>query len=83
MYLLNPNKHKSAAHLWTGNNTVCKMYGTGGMTKSRQITSLTARGKPICTMCLSVNARSKNPILFVDKEYEQEKDQFVVQLPML
>jgi len=34
-------------------------------------------------MCLSVNARSKNPILFIDKEYEEEKDQFVVQLPML
>lgn len=83
MYLLNPNKRKSTAHLWTGSNTVCRMYGSGGMNKRKQRLSATAMGKPICTMCLNVNSRSKKPILFTDKDYEQDKEQFVMQLPML
>lgn len=83
MYLLNPNKHKSAAHLWTGSNTVCKMYGSGGMNKRRQKVSVITLGKPICTMCLAVNGRSKKPILFIDKEYEQDREEYTTQLPML
>jgi hypothetical protein len=83
MFLLNPNKHKSSAHLWTGSNTVCKLYGTGGMNKSRQMLSTTTRGKPICTMCLSVSGKINTPVWRIDKEYEDEVNNFTVKFPML
>lgn len=82
-FLISTKKKNSAAHLWTGNDTVCRLYSTGGMSKKKKTVSLTANGKPICSLCLSVNSRSKNPILFPDKEYEQNKDNFFLPLPML
>jgi hypothetical protein len=49
-YLIS-KKQKSVAHIWTGNDTACRMYSTGGMSKSRKSVSDNPNGKPICVMC--------------------------------
>ena len=46
-------KQKSVAHIWTGADTACRMYSTGGMSKSKKSVSDNPNGKPICTMCKS------------------------------
>lgn len=81
MYLLNPNKNKSSAHLWLDNDTVCKMYSTGGMRKKRQQLSPTHLGKPICTMCIANNKKLIHP-LTVDAEYEKDIAEFNIALPL-
>jgi hypothetical protein len=50
-YLLNPRKKISAAHLWLGNDTACKMYSTGGLRPERQKIFDTPMEKKICLMC--------------------------------
>lgn len=50
-YLLNPKKKKSAAHIWVGSDTACRMYSTGGMVKIKQKVFNQPLGKPICLMC--------------------------------
>ena len=50
-YLLNPKKKKSAAHIWIGSDTACRMYSTGGMVKTKQEVFSQTFGKPICLMC--------------------------------
>ena len=57
MYLLNPLKNKSAAHYWDGQDTLCRMFSTGGLTKRKQKIFNDPMGKPICLMCL--NAQQK------------------------
>ena len=52
-YLLNPKKKKSAAHIWTGSDTACRMYSTGGMVKRKQEVVSQPLGKPICQMCIN------------------------------
>ncbi len=42
---------KSRAHLWTGTDTVCRMWSTGGLAKSKYDTYDDSRGLKICTMC--------------------------------
>lgn len=59
MYLLNPLKNKSAAHHWDGNDTLCRLFSTGGMTKRKQEISNDTMGKPICLMCSNVFRRLK------------------------
>jgi hypothetical protein len=51
-YLVSKKK-KSVAHIWTGNDTACRMYSTGGMSKFKKSVSDNTHGKPICTMCQS------------------------------
>lgn len=81
MFLLNPNKKHSAAHLWNGTDTVCRMFSTGGMRKKRQQLSASLLGKKICTMCLNVNAKITRPVFYSDKEYAENVDKFVMRLP--
>jgi hypothetical protein len=59
MYLLNPLKNKSAAHHWDGQDTLCRLFSTGGMTKRKQEVFDEPMGKPICLMCSNVFRRSK------------------------
>ena len=54
MYLLNPLKNKSVAHIWTGYDSACRMYSTGGLTKKKQIICSDTKGKPVCQMCKNV-----------------------------
>jgi hypothetical protein len=79
MYLL--RKNGGVAHYWNGVDTVCKMYSTSNMRKKKYTVSATNLGRRVCSMCKVNNKKLLNK--FVDKEYEQAKEEFVVQLPML
>lgn len=80
-FLLSIGKKKSSAHLWNGVDTVCRLYSTGGMSKKKKQVTTTAHGRPICSLCLSVNSKRKNPVLFQDVEFAKDRDEFVMQLP--
>jgi len=77
MYLLR-NGNNGVAHYWNGVDTVCKMYSTSSMRKKKYKVSETNLGKKICFMCQVNNKKLLKP--FVDKEYEQAKEEFVIQL---
>lgn len=49
MYLVRKNKPRTA-HIWTGFDTVCRMYSTGGMNKKKYHV-VEKNDLPICTMC--------------------------------
>lgn len=83
LFLVNLKKQNSVAHLWNGTDTVCKLYSTGGMSKKKKTVSTTTHGRELCATCLSVNSRSKNPVLFVDDEYNKSVEEFTAPLPML
>jgi len=55
-YLLNPNK-MGAAHLWKGDDSVCRMYSTGGLVKHKYITTNDLGGRAICQLCKHVAGR--------------------------
>ena len=50
-YLIRDKGAKVKAHLWNGKDTLCKMYGSGGMNTSKFSLHLGTNGKDICTMC--------------------------------
>jgi hypothetical protein len=80
-FLLSVGKKKSSAHLWNGVDTVCRLYSTGGMSKKKKQVTTTTYGRPVCSLCLSVNSKRKHPVLFQDADYTKDKDEFVMQLP--
>jgi hypothetical protein len=68
MYLLNPNKRKSVAHLWLGEDTACKLYYTSHMKKDKLQQSNNPLNKKICTMCIVNNKKLKNPFVIHPQE---------------
>jgi hypothetical protein len=53
MYLVR-KKNAKTAHIWTGYDTACRMYSTGGLRKKAY--EVVSMGKlppyiPVCTMC--------------------------------
>lgn len=54
-YLLNPKKKKSSSHIWTGADTACRLYSTGGMVPSKQQIFSQTFGKPLCQMCINAS----------------------------
>ena len=48
-------KKKNVAHIWTGNDTACRMYSTGGMSKFKKSVLDTPNGRLICFLCESVS----------------------------
>ena len=54
-YLLNPKKKKSSSHIWTGADTACRLYSTGGMVPSKQQIFSQTFGKPLCQMCITAS----------------------------
>lgn len=56
MYLIRKKKPKTY-HLWTGVDTECKMYSTGGMKKSKYIVVESHAGFSLCTMCRNVSVK--------------------------
>ena len=42
------------AHIWYGKDTACRMYSTGGLTKSKYAVTKGSCGLSICTMCSNV-----------------------------
>jgi hypothetical protein len=77
MFILNPNKRESVAHLWLNGDTVCKLYSTSKMRKKKLKLSETTQGKKVCHMCQINNKKLKVPFV-LDKEYEENKDNYVV-----
>lgn len=61
MYLVRKKKAKTA-HLWTGFDTVCRMYSTGGLRK-KSYQAVAQTDLPICTMC---GTNSKKEMLPTD-----------------
>lgn len=58
MFLIRNKGNKKSAHYWNGNDTVCRLWSTGGMNQKRGWTVHTDRcGFPICTMCAIVRAK--------------------------
>ena len=49
MYLVRKKKPKTR-HIWTGYDTVCRMYSTGGLRKNSYKVEKES-DLPICTMC--------------------------------
>ena len=53
-YMLNPNKRKAVAHMFTGGDTLCRMYSTGGMNKIKMHLFTDQQGRELCSMCSNV-----------------------------
>jgi hypothetical protein len=53
MFLIRqPAKAKSCAHFWTGTDTACRLWSTGGLKARSQYRVVKERGRlPICSMC--------------------------------
>ena len=51
-YLVHPVKRKYRKHLWTGEDTVCRMYSTGGIRSEYIVVSeKIAADRNLCHMC--------------------------------
>lgn len=60
MYLIRKKKAKTA-HLWDGEDTVCRMYSTGGLNK-RHYKIVYPNELPVCTMCQSKKDSGRAPV---------------------
>jgi hypothetical protein len=49
-YYFNPKK-KQVAHLWSGEDTVCTMLSSGGMSAGAKQLFDSSHGRKICLMC--------------------------------
>lgn len=52
-FYYNPNKKSTAAHIWTGQDTACRMLSTGGIRPGKKAILPDPNDKRICTMCQS------------------------------
>lgn len=50
-YLIRDRGRQARAHYWIGNDTVCRMYSTGGMRRQGCSVHDTDCGREICQMC--------------------------------
>jgi hypothetical protein len=50
-YFYNPKKKNTAAHIWTGTDTYCRMFSTGGLNPGIKKVFDTTMGKRVCQMC--------------------------------
>jgi hypothetical protein len=51
MWLIRKKGAKVAAHIWTGTDTACRMYSTGGLRKNRYVVVNDKGNHEICYMC--------------------------------
>lgn len=51
MFLIRNEGKKSKAHIWLGHDTVCRMWSTEGLKKSRYSVRETRGEREICHMC--------------------------------
>lgn len=56
-YLVSRNSTSRRAHLWTGFDTVCRMYGTKGLRKKKYVVQPDANEQAVCSMCEIVSRR--------------------------
>lgn len=53
-YFVHPRKPSKKAHIWTGVDTYCRMYSTGGISASSNFKVFdTPMGRPVCALCES------------------------------
>ena len=58
-YLIKDRKKSRRAHLWTGNDTICRMWSTGGMGQRRGYSVHVEVGeREICELCNELNRRN-------------------------
>lgn len=50
-YFYNPKNKKTVAHIWTGADTACTMFSTGGLRGKKRLVMPDTSNKPICLMC--------------------------------
>lgn len=50
-YFYDPARKKTVAHIWTGNDTACTMFSTGGLRDKKRQVFPDAGNKPVCLMC--------------------------------
>ena len=59
-------------HLWTGLDTVCKMYSTGGLRASKYKPFLQKDHRPICQNCvresMKIVKKNDNPTTFDERK---------------
>lgn len=60
-YLLNRIK-ASKAHIWDGEDTVCRMWGTGGLLQSAYEVVSEPGAKGVCSMCQSMHAGQETKV---------------------
>ena len=54
-YLIRDKGQKKAAHIWTGDDTACRMWSTGGLKQNRGYTLWPhTDGHEVCHMCANV-----------------------------
>lgn len=53
-YLYNAKRKGTAAHIWVGGDTACKMLSTGGIRLGKKEIHEEVDHRRICTMCSSV-----------------------------
>ena len=58
VYLAKKRKSK-VVHLWTGKDTVCRMYSTGGIKSAEYEIITNTLGRNICTMCSQIAIKNK------------------------
>lgn len=53
-YLVDEHKRKASAHIWSGSDTACRMWSTGGMNRAKPswLVRGDADGRLVCHMCL-------------------------------
>ncbi len=53
-WLVRKSRKKTAIHLWTGEDTLCRMASTGGLDLERYVIVSDDCGRNSCHMCLVV-----------------------------
>ena len=59
-YFYNEKKKNTAAHIWTGTDTACKMLSTGGIRLGIKKPHSSPEGRKICAMCQANNSKSRS-----------------------
>jgi hypothetical protein len=55
-YLIGDRALKRRAHIWTGSDTVCRLWSTGGLTQSDYSVHDDSMGRKICQKCAPPHA---------------------------
>lgn len=53
-FVIRKNGTKQKAHVWTGEDTACRMWSTGGLKHSRYDFRDSPCGRKICWMCAHI-----------------------------
>ena len=62
-YLIRDRGKKQRAHYWTGTDTLCRMWSTGGMRRTQSFfVRDSPDGKEICWMCSNARRAIQTPI---------------------